>query len=348
MKRSLSCIAMLAILVVSSLGLAETSIPLMTVRDQADTAHCWSYATSHLLEARALERSSEKVLINIEKDVKYWLDYERMKFVFKTKGDFYLGDYEGAWQIEYWESFLKHGKLLKGVETVQPSVTYAYPAEVRTGLPFMNEERPPVDATLMSFSQAKEYLLGETDEAKAEAFIVDYLNRYYGKPVMTTEWKGQQISIAETASKVLGTDFDSHNKVESMVLVKPVTDNQFGWAKFLNERYWGYRLDQAKILSWIELSLDQHWPVTFDNVYHAMTIIGYHEVGAETYYAVADSQPATITWYSSGRMLQNLNLVTFSKEAVASVLPPRTRGNFYVTRRGASLDIYDHVNIPPR
>ena len=88
-----------------------------------------------------------------------------------------------------------------------------------------------------------------------------------------------------------------------------------------------YRYDEEKILNLIETALTNGWPVTFDNVYHAMTIIGFEKTANGTYYAVADSAPASIKWYPAGTVRYNLNLVTVAKTAIEGLIPPRDESN---------------------
>lgn len=338
-----------SIILFAQLSWGGVRLPLLTLRDQGNSLHCWAYSMSHLLESRALIRDSQKILINVEKDIMYWVDYDRMWFIYETKGDVYLNVDEGAWQIEYWESLLKHGKFISSVEVAEPSLLYNYPDAFKGGLPFMEEPRPTPDPTLMSFVEAKDYLRTLENDDVARAFIVDFLDRYYGKPVTITEWLDQKnMSISEVSSKILGSDFSDNHEIESVVLIKPTSDGNFGWVKYLYNRYWGYRYDETKILELVETSLDRHWPVTFDNVYHAMTIIGYEKTAEGTFYAIVDSDPAQISWYSEKDLRKQLNLVTFFKSTIADKLPPRSNRNMFVKKSGKELDRYDHVEIPPR
>ena len=327
---------------------ADKFLPLQTLRDQANTAHCWAYAMSHLLESRSLVRGSRYVLINVEKDVKYWVDYERMMHIYKTKGDTFLIDYEGGWQMEYWEALLKHGRHIKDTKVSLPDIWYNFSDPYTEHLPFMSEERPKKDPTLISFEEAKKQLRAFTNDDEAKAFITDYLNRWYGKPVMTTQWFDEQLDISETASHILGTDYV--NDVGAFVLYKPVDDGKHGWAKYLDDRYWGYRGPKSKILELIRKSIDRDWPVTFDDVYHAMTIIAYQKDpnSYDTFYAVADSVPGKITWYSSSEMLYELNLVTFAKAAVADLLPSQEEFSMLSLSPLVDIDKLDHTDVPPR
>lgn len=331
---------------------ADISLPLATLRNQAHTDHCWAYATSHLLESRALLRDSKRVLINVEKDVKYWVDYERMMYIYKTKNDFFLDSYEGGWQIEFWQSFLKHGKSLIAVSTIVPEVFYKPLEDFFKSLEFMPEPKKIPDSSLPSWFAVKEMLKTQmTSDQQAHDFAIDYLNRYYGIPAVTTTWEAQSIATKESAQYVLNGDYEMNHDVDSVVLIKPVTDGQLGWVQYLNYRYWGYRYDRSKVLSLIELSLDQKWPVSFDNVYHAMTILAYftdHE--GNKHYAVADSIPGKITWYAANSLLAQLNLVTFFKVAIAEMLPPKNvqtvvQLNLAV---GQTIDQKDNVVFPPR
>lgn len=328
---------------------ANIMLPVHSVKYQSNTFHCWAYATSHLLEVRSLLTNHMNISINTEKDVKYWVDFERMFYVYKSKKDFYLGDNEGGWQIEFWETFIKHGKhIQKALGDATPTVPYAFNTTYSQHLPFMNEPRPKPDPTLMSFDMAKNKLREMNDDNTAVKFILDYLNRLYGLPLMTTKWLGDTaVSIQDSARLILGNDFESNQYPESMVLVKPVDDGVFGWVRYLNERFWGYRYDKNQILTLIEKSLNNGWPVTFDNVYHAMTIIGYGTNNLnETSYAIIDSGYGNIVWYNTKKMLANLNLVTFMGNAIPYELPSISKQN-YLYYLNKNIDRIDNVEIPP-
>src|SRR5688572_13808582 len=101
MIRQPRSLAVLLLFLLSAAASAGVRLPVPYLRDQADTAHCWSYAMSNLLESRALAREGLAVHVNVEKDVVYWINYERMKYITETRNEFYLGSYEGGWQIEY-------------------------------------------------------------------------------------------------------------------------------------------------------------------------------------------------------------------------------------------------------
>jgi hypothetical protein len=329
---------------------ADKLLPLQTLRDQDSTQHCWAYAMSHLLESRALVRHNHRILINVEKDVKYWVDFERMQYIFRTKKDFPFTKYEGAWQIEYWEALIKHGKHIAEATTSTSDIWYQPMAEFTQHLPFMSEPRPAVDPTLLSPDLAKLHLTKLQSENEAQAFIVDYLNRWYGVPSLRTHWNGENIAIASSAYYILGADYPKNNKVDSVVLVKPVSDQAFGWVRYLTDRYWGYRYDSQKILNLVRTSLDNGWPVTFDNIYHAMTIVAYvyREENKQFFFAVADSVPGKITWYPDTKLLGDINLVTFFASAIPGELPPLTVDNMSILRNSATkIDQLDNVEFPP-
>lgn len=327
-------------------------LPLLTLRDQSETAHCWAYAMSHLLESRSLKSQNIKVLIETERDVKYWVDFERMMHTYRSKKATYLSEYEGGWQAEFFESFLAHGKsILESSALSSVDIIYPILSDFNDHLPWVAIERPPFDSSLPTFDEVSTQLTGSAfateDEAKAYAF--SFLDRYYGKPQDSTQWLNQeQIAITESAKKILGPDFINNQNSEALILIKPVEDAQYGWAKYLSERYWGYRYDKTKILGLIETSLQNGWPVTFDNVYHAMTILAYESDEAGTYYAVADSVPGKITWYAATELLQNLNLVSIFAEAIPGALPPRTASHLLALPPGVNLDKKDRVDVPPR
>lgn len=325
---------------------AAARLPLLSLRDQATTTHCWAYASSHFLESRALLRDNQSVVIDVERDTKYWVDYERLWSIYKTKNaDIYFGSYEGGWQIEFWDSLLKHGKSVYKTETKAAEVVYREFDPFREHLDFIPGQVYPASTGLPSFEVARAHVANDIrDDVEARSYIVDFLDRYYGKPTATTQWFGKEIATEELAENLLQGDFAAHNTTDDLYLVKPVTDGNYGWVKYLGERFWGYRLDQGRVLALVKHSLDQGFPVTFDNVSHAMTIIAHDEKGGQTMFAVADSGGGMITWYDSAAMLSNLNLLTVFKAAVQDQLPARP-----VTwmSKGIRYDERDNLLMPP-
>ncbi len=348
LSRAIVCLGVLF----SFFAQGSISLPLHTLRDQGSTAHCWAYSMSHLLEARALVRDSNQVMINVEKDVKYWVDYERMMYIYRTKNDFYLGDYEGGWQIEYFEAFLKHGKTVLSNSKVKPEIRYRPLEEYFSQIPFMPEEYVRPQPGLPAWSQVIAKLKSSQlpNAEAAHNFAINYLNKKYGPPAGDTKWNQRSVNVSESAKLVLGSDYVITPSVESLVLVKPVVDGNFGWVKYLQNRYWGYRYDQNKIFQLIEQSLDNRWPVTFDDVYHAMTIIGYTESNGTHYYAVADSIPGKITWYKQDDLLRELNLLTFFRVAIPNALPPRSQVHMFssLIPMSQTIDEIDNVTFPPQ
>jgi len=339
----------------SATSFAGIRLPLNTLRDQGGTAHCWAYAMSHLLESRALSRDSTEAMIDIEQDTKYWVDYERMMFIFNSKKDFFLGTYEGGWQIEFFETLLKHGKAIRLSNNTHKTEPFYPLLETFNGLiPFLPVERPLPDQTLISFTEASNILKNtiKTQE-DAVSFSLDFLDRYYGKAKTTTQWFGNDIENTLIAEKLLGSDYSENSKTSAFILVKPIPENgqqgEEGWVQYLSERYLGYRLHRTKILKLIETSLDNKWPVSFDNVYHAMTIVGYETKDQDTYYAVSDSSPAQIRWLNSKDMLDQLNLVSVAAVAVSGLLPKfEPEMAPYIRLQGnQNIDIIDNVVFPP-
>lgn len=336
---------------------AEISLPLHTVRDQSSTRHCWSYAMSHLLETRSLYAHKVEATINIEQDVVYWVNLERLMSIFDQKKDMIqwnpLYD-EGGWQIEYWNSFLKYGKLITASKAdVIPQVVYSPFFTYYSDNPFVTIERPSPVADLLSFEELKEKLIGNEFPTREEAFayVRTWLDGQYGKPFLTTQWMGEEIATQEVPKKILASDFEVMKNTESMVLIKPVSDLGQGWVKYLGERYWGYRYEQGKIFGLIQQVLDKGWPVTYDNVYHAITIIAYkkNEETGKTHYAIADSAPASIYWQDEERLLGDLNLVTVPLHTVSDLLPAREGARLLLPLpRAESWDEVDNVIVPPR
>ena len=330
---------------------AQVLLPLHTLRNQGTTDHCWAYSMTHLLETRAMVRDSNEIMINIEKDIKYWVDYERMMYNFRTKQNFYLGDYEGGWQIEYFESLLKHGKSIYSNSRVTPQLRYQIMQNYFSNLNFMPEPRPREDATLPKWEQASQAMRTQfKTEQEASNYAINYLNRKYGPPATTTQWNGKPVSVSDTAKLIMGSDIVVNQSADSLVLIKPTSDGKYGWTKYLENRYWGYRYDKSQILNLVELSLNNKFPVTFDNVYHAMTIIAYAPTSSgEKYYAIADSIPGKITWYSASKLLSELNMVTFFRYAIPNALPAKSQGHMLklIIPFSKTLDQYDNVAFPP-
>lgn len=323
-----------------------------SLRDQANTDHCWAYAMSNLIESRSLFSNSRDVTFNTELDVKYWVDFERMLYMYRTKNDVFLGLYEGGWQIEFWESFLKHGKNLYQVHKEKPTVWYS-PFEYYTKhIEFMSVPRGEVDPTLMTPAQAAEKLkTGFQTEEDAVAFITDFLNRRYGKPTNYTSYLDNPIYVSDTPRWVLGKDYQKNHNVDSVVLVKPVDDGKFGWVRYLSDRYWGYRYDSTKVNRLIVKSLRNGWPVSFDNSYHAMTIVGYEMKQNVLYFAIADSIHGEIRWVSEPIFNSQLNLLTFVQSAIPGELPLRVSNkamDLGIRTRNFNIDKMDNVDKPLR
>jgi hypothetical protein len=252
-------------------------LPLHSLRSQESTSHCWAYASSHMLESRALVRDSIDVVIDVERDVKYWVDYERMMAIYRLKHSVYLEQYEGGWQIEYWNAFLKHGKSIHQAKDGAPTITYPVLQDFTDHLPFMEAPQPKPDPTLISLSEVKEKLMHEIKtEDEARAFALDYLDRWRGKPNDKTSWMNEEVNVEAVPERVMGGDFAAVHSVDDLILISPVSDGDYKWVKFLDDRFLGYRYPKDKVLALIQTSLDANWPVTFDNVGHAMTIIGFH------------------------------------------------------------------------
>ena len=338
----------LLFLVASSSFATGVRLPLHSLRDQGKTDHCWAYSMSNFLESRALTRANLDFTIETERDVKYWVDYERMMYIYHTKKDQYLMDYEGGWQIEFWESLLAHGKSILRSANNQAQIIYPLLQDFAAHMPFQAIERPAKDPTLDNWEEVTYKLKYELKtEAEAIAYVTNHLNRRYGVAQIQTIWFDDKIALNSVGEKVLGTDFIKNKNTEAFVLVKPVTDKQYGWIRYIGDRFWGYRYDQAKILELIQTALNRKWPVTFDNVYHAMTIVGYETTDKDTFYAVSDSIPGKITWYDSAKMLSQLNLVSVVAESVAGLLPERG-STIQQLDQEVNYDRLDHVTMPPR
>ena len=79
-----------------------------------------------------------------------------------------------------------------------------------------------------------------------------------------------------------------------------------------------------------------------------MTIVGFDTDSTGTRYAVADSVPGKITWYTAENLLPNLNLLSIFAEAIPGVLPLRGRTSILRTAPGVNVDSRDNVDFPPR
>lgn len=333
----------------SVVGRGAVQLPLHTLRDQASTDHCWAYSMSHALEARALVRDGVEFVFDIERDAKYWVDYERMWAIYKTKNtSIYLGTYEGGWQVEFFNALLKHGRTIMRSEMKAPQILYPVLAPYDQRLPFFPVAKPHVpDPTLQTIEAVRRDLEeGFDSDEEAHAFIVDYLDKRYGKPLSETTWLGAKTPLKLTGKAVLGHDFNDINSVDQFILVKPVkhVNDPEQWVKYLGDRFWGVRVPEGKVLSLIRLSLDRKFPVTFDNVYHAMTIVGYEKVDENYHYAVADSVPGKITWYEEQSLAYNLNLTSFFAPAIEDQLPPRSKT---IAPSDIRWDVIDNTLIPP-
>lgn len=315
----------LVLLLISVTSSAAVLLPLQTLRDQANTAHCWAYASGHLLESRAQVRESIDFMFETERDVKYWVDFERMLAIYRLKTDVYLDfSYEGAWQIEFLQSLAKHGKHILRSQTGNQAVWYQSRVDYTTGLPYLPVTRNTGGQSYDAETVRVKLLSGGLTEAQALAYIKEVLNNQYGAPTDTTTWFGHPTALTDTARLALGSDFVAEDTL-GFVLVRPVDASDVGWGKLLAERFWGYNYDISKILDLVKLSLKNGWPVTYDNVGHAMTIIGYDNNDGVDYFAIADSAPARIKWFNANRMRDDLNLLTFYRASIPDQLPPRTK-----------------------
>lgn len=316
-------------LLISVSAFAGTRLPFHSLRDQDSTMHCWAYAMSHAVESRALSRDHMTPIVYVEKEVKRWVDYERLMYMYKTKNDFYFDpDSEGAWPIEYWEALLKHGFQIYKVSNDEPTLTYPINKPYYENLGFIDYERPPVDPDLIDVDEMKRKLRNEiSNDAEATKFIEKYLKGLFGDPTMTTKWFEKTVNINEISALLLGKDVPAagslQDKINKMALVVPVSDGNQRWVKYLENRYWGYRYDSKNIFLMIETSLKNGYPIPFDNTQHAMTIIGFEKVDTTTYYAVADSSPAKITWKPGSTLKDQLHHLYFYTESIPGVLPPK-------------------------
>ena len=334
---------------------ADMSLPLNTLRTQGTTAHCWTYAMAHLLESRALHRDGMDVRMDNERDTKFWVDYERMLYMYRSKNSFYLGEYEGGWQIEYWETLLKHGRPVAGVSQASEKQARYKPLQpFKEYLPFFPVERKPRKPGEYIDDEVSDHLRFDKFASDQDAidYIVNLLLDVYGMPAASTAWLGKELPLQDSAKQVLASDYQSDTSVDSFVLVVPATDGDLGWVKYLDNRYWGYRLEKAKILDLLETSLRNGWPVTYDNVSHAKTIIGYSTSKDDRYFAVADSQVngqmAQISWYPSAQILRDLHLVTFFRAAIPGKIPDRHDLDYESSgRAGKNYDLIDNLMIPP-
>jgi hypothetical protein len=278
-----------------------------------------------VLESHALAHSSFDATIDLEKNLMYWINYDRMTYIYKTKGDFFLDkNNEASWQIEYWEAFLKHGAQISESKIGTPDIWYSDFHIYRSSTPFMPEARPVPDASLIPIPDLVARLKkGFSSDAEADGYIRDYLDRWFGKPLVEAKWLGEALPVEGVPAKLLGNEFPVDGSVDSMILVKPIDKGTIGWAPYLYNRYWAYFYDSSKVLDLVRMSLDHGWPVTFDMGAHAETIIGYREAPVGTMYAIADSLASSIAWVDSGSMQSRLNLVTFFKDAIPGAIPPR-------------------------
>lgn len=323
---------------------AGVRLPLHTLRDQASTSHCWAYAASHMLESRALVRGDLEFMFDVERDSNYWLNIERMISYYRTKNeDIYIGSNQGGWQIEYWNTLLKYGKHIHHTTQKPAQILYPIMQNYTEHFPFMPPPPHKPDPTLPSFDTLKTKIKTFKSEEELMKFAVDYLDRYYGKPKMTTEWFEEEIDLNQVAPLMMEDDFTQHQHAENLILIKPVTDKDYKWVKYLGERFWGYRYDKETVLDLVTTSLDNGYPVTYDNIGHAMTILGYETTKEGTFFAVADSVPGKISWYDSTRMVRDLNLVTFFEASIETYLPPKPR-SYEAQER---IDLKDGLLFPP-
>jgi len=176
------------------LSLADIILPLNTLKSQGNTQHCWAYSTSFLLESRSLIRNRLEFTFDLERDVKYWVDYERFMYNFSHKKKFFLGEHEGGWQIEFWESLLKHGKpILYSKRTSSVSLSN-FPDSQIYQLDFFDVKRVP-EGTDLTFSEVNGLITQVHSRMKAHKIVISFLNGIYGRPLKSTKWMQTEIDL---------------------------------------------------------------------------------------------------------------------------------------------------------
>ncbi len=325
----------------STTSFADALFPLLNGRPQVD-GNCWTYGTTHMLEARQQAREGIATMTNIEKSYRYWLIHDRLLNSFHRKaldeGD---GSGEGVLDIgafasDLWEIYENHGfEFLKTVKA-SPVATNQYPMNLSYKVPF--QASPNSDGIIhpeLIIQAEKDLINSSFTEESALALIDKTMAQAYQNtdPLLNqTPWiKNSVIQTKDTFKTILGSDFASgtHSAILlSSSLGTDVSNHQ--WFKYNSGRFPAIAIkDKEEILKLVRLSLDRGWPTTFETIDHVMTAIGYKTLGTPTepeyVYAISDSSGAYaeqgISWVKQADALVYFTDATVYFDILKDVLP---------------------------
>lgn len=304
-------------------------MPLPSLRAQSSN-NCWAYAVTNMLEARALFRDSIKLKIDVDADLAYWVTFERLMDAHRFHAPVTAVFPVGGDMTEYLRAFLMHGSAIASVEKSAGAAELRCPKTLFVDgrwQPASPEDHPLFEDLfgrgLDSVDELSTRLLWlENSEAAGES-VREHLARHFPRPPLSkTTWFGREVPIASVPELVFGKDYRK-DMIEDFVLMPH--------GGYFNDEFGLHRrsvrtLEPGPQGGWdvgrlLRASLEQHWPVVFEDKYHVYTVIGFQELKDEspsrTMYAVANPM-GTIEWY--GDSFFGIGLFLFYEPAIRAPL----------------------------
>ncbi len=312
---------------------ADVLLPLSTLRVQG-VFHCWAYVVAYTLESRALSRDGIEIFIDVEKDLDYWVNYQRLKDVYFQKRRYSdkkdehgnivgIGSRLGV-GFDFWQHAYQQGlfiyqsrlganrqPLYSTTEGFQSSVTHLY------SYPF--EDTHWLDTDFLALASVESKLLDKDLRwSEAENLIHEGLRAHFKydkipSAVSDTTWLEATVSTKESLDKVLGAD-RMNIRFYDWISIVPF-EREKKWTRDRLSGAWSYGLKREEYPSLIRESLDQGWPigVTFADLAHITPVVGYasetKQDGRTKYkYAVVHGMgsPADVSWETEEFLLKDL------------------------------------------
>ncbi len=281
---------------------ADIVLPLDGMRSQGKTGHCWAYSMGHVLSARMQFKNSVVAPLDIERDLYYWVYYERFMERYKKGSE--LEEFtdidildDGGFPAEFWSKFLAHGHSIYSTEQALLSPTVSYPNLPQTRYPYIAAQKNPGSAInakklLLSLSQA-------VNENEASRLILAELDRSFHSLTTThTNWFGKTIPLSQTPRVLLGNDYPKLSNDELIWIFKTKdTTLLHKLETYYDGKYKSsYETSsELEILAKKSLDLGLPFPITitrqgYDE--HVMTAIGYNG----SWFLIADSLNPHYYW----------------------------------------------------
>jgi hypothetical protein len=276
----------------STLAHADNLLPLTSFRSQEYTTHCWAYAGAHLLEARAESKSAISTTLDVERDLMYWVLYDRFFQTYKggqpleqdLDGNNILTEY--GYENEFFRAFLEHGHPIHSAKKTSFVPSYGIPGPLLPFGPFISFSKPnaPRLNAVTLLAQLKKAM---TDQ-EADVMIRGALDAsQYRRTADRTDWFGNEITVQESSARVMNEDLAPllSDSLVTVVLPDDAHPAQ-SWGTYYNGKYSAYYATRDEMTALADASLEQGWPVMQLNTTHVWTVIGKK---GDTY-ARADSQ----------------------------------------------------------